>query len=67
MVSVGTCPLCLPVGSITWLIENGRQLEIFSELPEPVRIPGVLAFGERDGPTDPSQVTPDVEDVGLPF
>ena len=26
--SVGTCPECLPVGSITWLIENGRQLEL---------------------------------------
>ena len=28
---VGTCPLCLPVGAISWLIENGRQLELFEE------------------------------------
>jgi len=26
--SVGTCPQCLPAGAITWLIENGRQLEL---------------------------------------
>ena len=39
MVSVGTCPSCLPVGSITWLIENGRQLELLEEkgVLEPVR------------------------------
>jgi len=29
VVSVGTCPVCLPSGAITWLIENGRQLELF--------------------------------------
>ncbi len=28
---VGTCPECLPVGSIHWLVENGRQLELFGE------------------------------------
>ncbi len=43
MVSVGTCPECLPVGSITWLIENGRQLELFGE-------EGVLAFTRGDDP-----------------
>ena len=31
VVRVDTCPVCLPVGSITWLIENGRQLELFEE------------------------------------
>ncbi len=31
VVSVGTCPQCLPCGAITWLIENGRQLELFGE------------------------------------
>ena len=31
MVSVGTCPQCLPVGSITWLIENGRQLDLLED------------------------------------
>ena len=29
MVRVDTCPVCLPVGAITWLIENGRQLDMF--------------------------------------
>jgi len=28
---VGTCPQCLPAGAITWLIENGRQLDLFEE------------------------------------
>ncbi len=31
VMSVGTCPSCLPVGAISWLIENGRQLELFGE------------------------------------
>jgi len=29
--SVSTCPLCLPRGAITWLVDNGRQLELFEE------------------------------------
>ena len=28
---VGTCPVCLPPGAISWLIENGRQLDMFSD------------------------------------
>ena len=38
-MSVGTCPKCLPCGSISWLIENGRQLELFggTGVLEPVR------------------------------
>ncbi len=31
VISVMTCPLCLPPGAITWLIENGRQLDMFSD------------------------------------
>jgi len=31
VVSVGTCPVCLPAGAITWLIENGRQLDLLEE------------------------------------
>ena len=31
VVSVGTCPKCLPVGAITWLIENGRQLDLLED------------------------------------
>ena len=36
---VGTCSQCLPGGAITWLIENGRQLELFVRdgVLEPVR------------------------------
>ena len=68
---VGTCPQCLPAGAITWLIENGRQLELFEVPPEPTRVPGVLAFCERDDPDgtdDPDQVTPVLElEDGLPF
>ena len=30
-VSVSTCNLCLPEGVITWLIENGRQLDLFGD------------------------------------
>ena len=39
VVSVGTCPECLPAGAITWLIENGRQLDLLSDsgVLEPVR------------------------------
>ncbi len=29
VVSFGTCSVCLPVGAISWLIENGRQLDMF--------------------------------------
>ena len=70
--SVQTCPECLPVGAITWLIENGRQLDMFEPRPpEPVRVPGVLAFNERDdpdGPSDPNQVKPvSSPGDGLPF
>ena len=28
---VGTCPKCLPPGAITWLIENGRQLDLLED------------------------------------
>ena len=28
VVRVDTCPVCLPAGAITWIIENGRQLEL---------------------------------------
>ena len=32
VLRVETCPLCLLAGSITWLIENGRQLDMFHAL-----------------------------------
>jgi len=36
--SVRTCPVCLPPGAISWLIENGRQLDLFSD-PELLLVP----------------------------
>ncbi len=45
VVRVDTCPVCLPAGAITWLIENGRQLELFPE-------GRVDAGHERNAPTD---------------
>jgi len=37
VVRVDTCPVCLPAGAISWLIENGRQLDMFEALaPEAV-------------------------------
>ena len=29
--SVQTCQRCLPAGAITWLIEHGRQVDLFEE------------------------------------
>ena len=31
VVRVTTCPFCLPRGAITWLIDNGRQLDMFED------------------------------------
>ena len=31
MLRVSTCPFCLPAGAITWLIDNGRQLDLMPE------------------------------------
>jgi len=36
VLRVDTCPLCLPPGAITWLIESGRQLDMFSDPAEVV-------------------------------
>ena len=54
VVRVDTCPVCLPPGAITWLIENGRQLELFSDsgVLEPM---GGLESIEK---FDPDQVKP---------
>ncbi len=69
--SVQTCPECLPVGAIIWLIENGRQLSLFEEPPEPVAVPGVDSFSEGDdldGSCRPNPTSTD-QDVlpDLPF
>ena len=58
---VSTCPKCLPVGAITWLIENGRQLELFEER-------GVTDAARRDSPNAPTEVTrSDPDGSDLPF
>ena len=49
VLSVGTCPRCLPPGAITWLIDNGRQLELLLE--------GGVTQGVRSADTDEPQVT----------
>jgi len=60
VISVVTCPQCLPVGSITWLIENGRQLELFEE-------EGVLALREGMIRTDPYHQVQELPSGELPF
>ena len=54
VVSVSTCPQCLPAGAIHYLIDNGRQLELQLELPDGA---GVAVGHERSDLTDPSQIT----------
>ena len=45
VLRVETCPICLPAGAISWLIENGRQLDMFSD---PADLPGPEAFVSLD-------------------
>ena len=61
---VGTCPECLPAGAITWLIEHGRQLELFVRdgVLEPVR--GLESIENREA--SPSN-NPSPPGEGLPF
>ena len=69
VVSVGTCPQCLPVGSMEYLIENGRQLDIFEGPPEPLRGSGgthwVSGHASDDHVKDKRSGS--VLDSGLPF
>jgi len=62
---IGTCPLCLPAGAITWLIENGRQLELFEEEGVVTDVRGLESI-ERSAQ---AQVKPVLEllEGGLPF
>jgi len=54
IVSVDTCPRCLPVGAIEWLIENGRQLELLEEEGVTPVVSGVT--GNEKFAQDPSEV-----------
>ena len=60
--SVSTCPLCLPVGAISWLIENGRQLDLFGEEGVVTDMRSYAAI--EQSARDPSNEPPD---GGLPF
>ena len=61
VVRVDTCPVCLPRGAISWLIENGRQLDMFDPEPlEEVRV----TVGVRGGDTDDSHTS---DEPDLPF
>jgi len=65
VVSVGTCSQCLPVGAITWLIENGRQLELLEE--ERVTV-GDRGRAELEAQALSSKNAPQVSPEGLlPF
>jgi len=64
-VRFGTCPECLPGGSIEWLIENGRQLELFDGQGVDPSTRG----GDTDDYHELNQVQTDrpVCEDGLPF
>ena len=62
-VRVFTCPSCLPVGSITWLIENGRQMDLFEKRGVDPSTRGLEAI--EKAAQDPSET--DQDSPGLPF
>ncbi len=71
VLMVGTCPLCLPCGAITWLIENGRQLDFFLEDGTEAGAEGMLSMS-RDESDDSPEVSsgdhgPSQDGSDLPF
>ncbi len=64
VVRVDTCPVCLPAGAITWLIENGRQLDLFGEEGVVIDMSGYAAI--EKSAQDPSKTLPDLPG-DLPF
>ncbi len=64
VMTVSTCPQCLPVGAITWLIENGRQLELFGEEGVVTDVRGLESI--EKSALDPSE-NPETDVSGLPF
>ena len=65
VISVGTCPKCLPAGAITWLIENGRQLELFEEEGVGARMRGLESIEDSMHQSDVND--PEGSLPGLPF
>ena len=47
--SVRTCPSCLPPGAITWLIENGRQFDMFSDPADSLADEEIVPQVDRSG------------------
>ena len=77
VLRVGTCPVCLPAGAITWLIENGRQVEMFSGpaevlavdpfVPQIDRCGSVSALVEGEGSMRNEYMTQGLCSCDLPF
>ena len=66
--SIQTCGVCLPVGSITWQIENGRQLDIFEQLLEIDSTVSVSALEAEAERAFNQQITDSLlKTTGLPF
>ncbi len=63
-VIVVTCPQCLPVGSISWLIDNGRQLELFGEEGVVTDVRGLESIEKFALDTSEN---PETDVSGLPF
>ncbi len=40
--SVRTCPVCFPVGAITLMIEDGRQVDMFSDTQAPLAVEAIV-------------------------
>jgi len=57
--SVQTCPLCLPVGSITHMIEDGRQLELLEEEGVSTGVSGPESY-DTSYEQDPSETLEEV-------
>jgi len=64
VLSVQTCPSCLPAGAITWLIENGRQLELFEEQGVGTPVRGLESI-ERSAQDHRNRLSASAD--GLPF
>jgi len=68
VVRVDTCPVCLPAGAITWLIENGRQLDMFDEVEHVDSTVSVRALEAEAERASQQQITDALlSATGLPF
>ena len=65
-LTVQTCPQCLPIGAITWLIENGRQLDMWEIIPQVDSDVSVSAL-EAEAELASNQKITESPEWGLPF